>query len=105
MTANNDISGDQIQTDDREIARLNALHIHKSKEKQIEMGLVGKLFGSVSEKPGNIAGFAMIAFCLMFAGVLIWGGDSSGLTKKDELVLIGGFISLTLGFIFGRSTS
>jgi hypothetical protein len=95
----------EIQVDDREIARLNALHAHKSKEKQIEMGLIGKLFGSVAEKPGNIAGLIMIAFCLMFGGVLMWGNDAPSLSKKDELVLIGGFISLTLGFIFGRSTS
>jgi hypothetical protein len=96
---------DHIRIDDREIDRLNALHAHKSREKQIDMGFIGKLFGSVTEKPGNIAGFAIIAFCLMFAGVLVFGVDTPSLSKKDELVLIGGFISLTLGFIFGRSTS
>jgi hypothetical protein len=69
------------------------------------MGLIGRIFGSVSEKPGNLAGFAIIVFSLMFTGVLIWGGDTSSMSKKDELVLVGGFISLTLGFIFGRSTS
>src|ERR1700691_4619767 len=86
-----------IQPDDHEIARLNLTQQHASQSKRIDMGLVGRLFGSVAEKPGNIAGFAIIAFCLMFAGVLIWGGDSPSLSKKDELVLVGGFISLTLG--------
>jgi hypothetical protein len=95
----------EIAFDDKEIARLNAVHAHASKDKAMDMGLIGRIFGSVAEKPGNIAGFAIIIFSLMFAGVLIWGGDSASMSKKDELVLVGGFISLTLGFIFGRSTS
>ena len=95
----------ELALDDKEIAKLNAIHAHALREKTTDMGLIGRLFGSVSEKPGNIAGFAIIVFSLMFAGVLIWGGDTSSMSKKDELVLVGGFISLTLGFIFGRSTS
>jgi hypothetical protein len=71
----------------------------------MDMGLIGRIFGSVTEKPGNIAGFAMIVFSVMFAAVLFWGADTPSLSRKDALVLVGGFISLTLGFIFGRSTS
>jgi hypothetical protein len=73
--------------------------------KKLEIGWMGRLFGSVAEKPGNIAGFAIVVFSAMFGGVLIWGVDTASMSKKDCLVLIGGFISLTLGFIFGRSTS
>ncbi|GEP00633.1 hypothetical protein [Methylobacterium haplocladii] len=73
--------------------------------RKLERGLMGLIFGLATEKPGNIAGFALIAFCLMFAGVLIWGTDSSSLSKKDVLSLIGGFITLTLGFVFGRTSS
>ena len=78
---------------------------HEENKRKIEVGVLGKLFGSAAEKPGNIAGFAILAFALMFAGVLVWGADTPSFSKKDMLVLIGGFISLTLGFIFGRSTS
>jgi hypothetical protein len=95
----------ELAVDDKEIAKLNASYNHALREKTTDMGLIGRVFGSSAEKPGNIAGFAIIVFSLMFAGVLIWGGDTSSLSKKDELVLVGGFISLTLGFIFGRSTS
>jgi hypothetical protein len=95
----------KLDLDDKEIAKLNAIHAHASKDKAMDMGLIGRIFGSVAEKPGNIAGFTMIVLLLMLAGVLIWGTDTSSMSKKDELVLVGGFISLTLGFIFGRSTS
>jgi hypothetical protein len=66
---------------------------------------MGRIFGSAAEKPGNIAGFAIIAFSGMFALVLFFGSDTPSLTKKDALALIGGFISLAFGFIFGRSTA
>ena len=99
--------GGTIQPDDNEIARINAVQSHALKEKKTDMGIIGSFFGSVAEKPGNIAGFSMVVFCLMFAGVLIFGVDNTNvsITKKDELAIIGGFITLTLGFIFGRSTS
>lgn len=82
------------------------LEAHSQETSQkMQMGIMGRLFGSASDKPGNIAGFAIVVFSTMFAGVLIWGNDTPSLSKKDALVLIGGFISLTLGFIFGRSTT
>ena len=96
----------ELALDDKEIAKLNVSYAHALREKTTDMGLLGHIFGgSVAQKPGNIAGFAIIVFSLMFAGVLIWGADTPSMSKKDELVLVGGFISLTLGFIFGRSTS
>jgi hypothetical protein len=71
----------------------------------MERGWMGRIFGSVADKPGNIAGFAIVAFSAMFAIVLFWGTDTPSLSKKDALVLVGGFVTLTLGFIFGRSTT
>lgn len=73
--------------------------------RQMERGAMGRLFGIATEKPGNIAGFAIVVFSLMFAGVLIWGTDTPSLPKKEALTTVGSFITLTLGFIFGRTTS
>lgn len=66
---------------------------------------MGILFGDATERPGNIAGLAII---LAFAGLLaiaFWmpGGDE---THKGELLtLLGGIVTGALGFVFGRSTS
>jgi hypothetical protein len=63
------------------------------------------MFGFSSEKPGNIAAFVLVVSFMLFGCVLIWGADSPSISKKDELLMIGGFITVALGFVFGRSTS
>ncbi|WP_369720869.1 hypothetical protein AB8Z38_27765 [Bradyrhizobium sp. LLZ17] len=95
----------EIAFDDKEIAKLNAIHAHASKDKAMDMGLIGRVFGSATEKPGNIAGLTMTVLLLLLAAILVFGTDTPSISKKDELALVGGFVSLTLGFIFGRSTS
>jgi hypothetical protein len=74
-------------------------------ERRQEGGLMSAMFGFSSEKPGNIAGFVLIVSFMLFLVVMIWGTDSSSISKKDELVMIGSFITVALGFVFGRSTS
>lgn len=76
-----------------------------NEQKREERGVMGRFWGGGSEKPGNIAGFVIIVFAIMFACVLLWGTDTASLSRKDSLVIIGGFITLALGFIFGRSSS
>jgi hypothetical protein len=92
-----------ILPDDKELAR-QVLDLEYT-SRAMERGWMGRIFGSASEKPGNIAGFAVIVFSVMFAVVLFYGSDSPSLSKKDALALVGGFITLALGFIFGRTTA
>ena len=90
---------------DKELAgKIAAAHAAQESQK-LEMGLMGRLFGSVAHKPGNIAGFALIMFSIIFVAVLIWGVDSTSLSKKDALTIVASFITLSLGFIFGHSRS
>jgi len=70
-----------------------------------EVGLVGKVFGDASNKSGNIAGLSVLASFLLFACVLIWGEDTASLTKKDALLLVSSFVTLTLGNLFGQSSA
>ncbi len=63
------------------------------------------IFGFSAEKPGNIAAFVLVASFALFGCILVWGSDSASITKKDELLMVGGFITVALGFVFGRSTS
>ncbi len=73
--------------------------------RQAEMGFMGRLFGGALEKPGNIAGFVIVASVLGIVGALIWLPDGGSLTKKDAVTIFGGFITLVLGYIFGRSSN
>jgi len=70
-----------------------------------ELGLLGRLFGSASEKAGNIAGFAVV---VAFAGAVIaaiWMPDTTSFTKKDAVLAFVGIITLALGFLFGRGSA
>ena len=77
---------------------------HEQASRRIERGMMGWLLGSGSEKPGNIAGFVVVVSFFLFGGLLIWGLDTPSLSKKDALLLVASFITLSLGYIFGRST-
>src|SRR5438309_3194304 len=66
-------------------------------------GAMGWLLGSGTEKPGNIAGLVVVVSFLLLAGVLVFGADTPSFSKKDALLLVASFITLSLGYIFGRS--
>lgn len=72
--------------------------------KRVEMGFMGKLFGDVDHKPGNIAGFAILMSMIML-GVLFIAPDSESLPKRDGFTLFSGIITAALGFLFGRTSS
>jgi hypothetical protein len=72
--------------------------------KKLEMGAIGRILGSSTEKAGNIAFFVILYFSIVFGCVLLWGIDSEGLAKKDLLLMVSSFITLALGYLFGRST-
>lgn len=72
--------------------------------RKVEMGWIGAFFGGATEKPGNIAGFAIT---IAFIGILVlWvSPDSATFPKREALTLFGGIITGALGFLFGRTTS
>jgi len=71
--------------------------------KKLEMGWMGIVFGDASEKPGNIAGAAMLMGFVGIIAVAIWMPDSN--SKASLLTLFGTIITGAIGFVFGRSTS
>jgi hypothetical protein len=73
--------------------------------KQIEGGVVGKIFGLSTEKPGNIAAIVLILSFVFFACILVWGVDTPTLSKRDQIAIVSSFITLSLGFVFGRTSS
>ncbi|KLI63583.1 hypothetical protein [Aurantiacibacter marinus] len=72
-------------------------NMHKSK-----LGWVGAVWGSKSEKPGNIA--AIVAIVLLgFVGVLIFRYSEWELFS-ETLTAMMSTISLILGYLFGSSS-
>ncbi len=85
-----------------QVTRPTNAHLEQTKKK-LEIGLIGHIFGDAKEKPGNIAGAAMI---MGFAGIIvaaIWVPE--GASQSSLFTLFGGIITGTVGFVFGRSTS
>jgi len=77
-------------------------HIQQA-AKKLEIGWMGFIFGDATEKPGNIAGAAMLLGFLGIMLVAIWMPD--GPNKGSLLTLFGSIITGAVGFVFGRSTS
>ncbi len=67
-----------------------------------KLGWVGAVWGSKSEKPGNIA--AIVAIVLLgFVGALIFGYSEWALFSETLAALMS-TISLILGYLFGSSS-
>lgn len=67
------------------------------------MGWFGRAFGNLEEKPGNIAGFAVIASFLMFVLVILGGAVWPTLPRGELYATFASIITLALGYLFGRS--
>jgi hypothetical protein len=68
----------------------------------LEMGWIGKVFGSVQDKPGNIAGFAIIASFLVLVGILVVSAMDPAFKTDAVLPIFTGIITLALGYLFGK---
>tara|TARA_X000001316_G_C919723_1_gene33850 strand:+ start:565 stop:921 length:357 start_codon:yes stop_codon:yes gene_type:complete len=79
-----------------------ALFAHEENMHKAKLGWVGAVWGSKSEKPGNIAAIVAIVL-LAFVGVLIFGYSEWELFS-ETLTAIMSTISLILGYLFGSSS-
>ena len=79
-----------------------ALFDHEERVQKAKLGWVGAVWGSKSEKPGNIAAIVAIVL-LFFVGVLIFGYSDWELFSETLAVLMS-TISLILGYLFGSSS-
>jgi hypothetical protein len=77
----------------------------RQEERVTEMGRFGIIFGSVQEKPGNIAGMVILSSFIVLVAILIISAENSNF-KTDALIpVFTGIISLALGYLFGKSTT
>ncbi len=75
---------------------------HKESMQKAELGLVGSVWGSNSEKPGNIAAIVAIVL-LVFVGVLLFQYNEWE-KFSDTLAVMMSTITLILGYLFGSSS-
>lgn len=75
---------------------------HEENMHKAKLGWVGAVWGSKSEKPGNIAAIVAIVL-LFFVGVLIFSYRDWPQFKETLAVLMS-TISLILGYLFGSSS-
>jgi hypothetical protein len=75
------------------------------KSRQVEMGWIGRAFGSHTDKPGNIAAFVIIVSFLFLAAIFIFAPDSQDISKREIAASCFALISGALGFVFGRNTN
>ncbi len=71
--------------------------------KKIERGFMGRLFGMATEKPGNIAGFVILTSLFAIVLIIVAMPDGASVTKRDAIGGFVGLITLSLGYIFGKS--
>lgn len=79
-----------------------ALFAHEENMHKAKLGWVGAVWGSKSEKPGNIAAIVAIVL-LVFVGVLIFQYRDWALFS-DTLAVLMSPITLILGYLFGSSS-
>ncbi len=70
---------------------------------KLRRGWLGRVFGWASEKPGNIAG-AAIVLAFVFLGLILFVPAASDKIDTGGLVIaLVGIITLALGYLFGRA--
>jgi hypothetical protein len=72
--------------------------------KLVEMGWIGRIFGSATEKPGNIAAMVIAFSFAALVAVLFFGPNSADFPKGQAVTAFISIITGALGFVFGRST-
>lgn len=115
----NSPDSEQLQTVSADAARLaepnvlepdglafrEADHAHEQAMHKAEHGSIGRLLGSRSEKPGNVASI-VILLCFVFIGLAFYRLDIQNMSDLFMKIVSASFsiIGLALGYLFGSST-
>ncbi len=74
---------------------------HNENMQKVKLGIVGWIWGSRSEKPGNISAIVAIILVIYLGVMLAFFQDSS--IFKEVFAGITSIITLILGYLFGSS--
>lgn len=70
---------------------------------KIEGGFLGSFFGIRAGAAYNVAALAVVVGMLVMLGVGIWGEDSTEFGRKEALAITSNIVTLSLGYLFGKS--
>jgi len=68
-----------------------------------EMGWLGRVFGSVEDKPGNITGFVIILLIAAICALAFLGPGDPNFPVDKVLTAFLSILTIALGYLFGRS--
>jgi hypothetical protein len=74
---------------------------HESR--RLERGIMGAILGSGPDKPGNLAGFAIVVSCFMILA-LAWFAKPDTVPWRELIMIFGTAIPTALGYFFGYLT-
>jgi membrane protease YdiL (CAAX protease family) len=75
------------------------------KSRQTEMGWIGRIVGNATEKPGNVAWFAIAVSAIMIFALVFFAPSNTKAPLDTLYTLFGGIITLALGYLFGKNNS
>lgn len=79
---------------------------HEERMQETQLGWVGKVWGSRSEKPGNISAIVAIILVLymgILMGASLWGEAKALAEIQDTLSMLSSIVTLILGYLFGSN--
>ena len=77
---------------------------YQNEQARIDRGLIGNLFGGRNSVPANVAAIiALISGIALTFAALYWAG-SAEFGYKDAISALSGLVTLTVGYLFGRSS-
>ena len=79
-----------------------AYYDHRETTQKTERGVMGWVFGMGSEKPGNVAGFAIAVSLMLTAALIYMPPDNPQLDADKVVTVLIGIATLALGYLFGR---
>jgi hypothetical protein len=73
----------------------------RSKEMDLEWGVLGRFFGSHTKAPTNIAGVVALLLVTSGVGLVVWQGWQASAEYWKVMTPV---LTLVLGFLFGKNS-
>ena len=76
-----------------------------SEAARLEMGVLGRVFGTKSGAPFNVAALTVVVGLVTICATAVFGTDAAAFGRKEIIAVALNLVTLSLGYLFGRSQS